>query len=184
MTALRLFPAEPRKRKPSVTAAMTRAARAKARAWAASKGFATWEKGADYCRTCDKTIGGAVLGKCRIFCWDCLPFPGAPVRDHEYWCSDAEAEVKDCIRCGAILNDHGGGSFSRGGPFCWDCPRVDTPIMDAWLIAIRETPDLAPPWAGDRKACTCDGGSSGCLDCDCGRQTPDEPCGHAGRARP
>lgn len=140
-----------------MTSAEVRAARVKAREWAKARGYARWmgtDVCYDECSGC-KCRSGAMVplatanGALRPLCWDCIPYDGAPVRNHESHSTEVERTRKTCIRCERKLAC--GGTFLRGGPFCWKCPRVSDATYHAWLIAIRAAPDMPPPWAGDCK---------------------------------
>lgn len=149
----------PMARRPSPTATITRANRRKARAWAEARGLKTWAKGEDSCGDShpEAPVLGCSIGGVNIprnvplrplvLCWDCCPYPDAPVCNHESWCSDAERGNPPCIRC---LRQGRGGTYFRGGPFCWDCGSPPKDVYEAWLLRLRTEPDAAPPWRGDK----------------------------------
>lgn len=140
-----LFPLPPH---PSSTRAATRARRNAARQWAAARSLPRWPSpGIFQCRDCEATIGGAVIGPFRELCWDCLPVPGSPLHNWEWW-RESDDKREACMRC---ERPDQGGVWCRGGPFCWDCGKPPRKEYEAWLLAIREAPEMAPPWAGDRK---------------------------------
>lgn len=130
-------------------------------AWAKESGLMLWGPAERICRSCDcnhepfhEYDGGAILdtsyGVLEL-CWECLPVPGSPLANWEHWCPPELSLARGavCILCGvAIGGDRGtGGSWMRGGPFCWSCPRVPDAEMEAWLLALRDAPTLRPPWA-------------------------------------
>lgn len=124
-----------------------------AKAWAAARELVLWRRGEKQCRSCDAWSGGAVLDThcgALSLCWECLPVPGSPLANWEHWAPAGLAGMPEaCVVCGTpmeLLNGKGG-SWMRGGPFCWTCPRPDAAAVDAWLLALRTAPTLQPPWA-------------------------------------
>jgi len=143
-------------RRPSLTAATTRAERAKARAWARERKLPTYAGliCTDYdVRGNRKHADGGVLimlgSDQRPMCWDCLPYPGSPVRNWEHWSTTEEDRGERCIRCLRSMSGRGG-VHGRGGPFCWECGSPTDSEMEAFILAAREDRALVPPWAGDK----------------------------------
>jgi hypothetical protein len=147
-------------RRPSLTAATTRANRAKAREWAKALGFEAY---AD--RWCTDDCSGFNTGHAsggflirlhdRVelapVCVDCIPYDGSPLRNHEHW--SGMGPTDNCVRCLRSMRDRGG-SYVRGGPVCWECgggfDGDERVTYETWLIALRKDTNAPHPFRGDK----------------------------------